>query len=64
MKRSHIITLVFALFCIGLKAQNPVLTLDSCFALAKANNVQLQTNQLEIEKAQQVKAQEIGRAHV
>ena len=57
MKRSHIITLVFALFCIGLKAQTPVLTLDSCFALAKANNAQLLTDQLEIEKAQQVKAQ-------
>ena len=57
MKRSHIITLVFALFCIGLKAQTPVLTLDSCFALAKVNNAQLLTDQLEIEKAQQVKAQ-------
>jgi hypothetical protein len=54
MKRSHIITLIIALFCIGLKAQTPVLTLDSCFALAKANNAQLLTNQLEIENAQQV----------
>lgn len=57
MKKSHIIILFFALLTIGAKAQTPVLTLDSCFALAKTNNVQLQTDQLEIEKAQQVKAQ-------
>ena len=57
MKKRHILSIIFALFCISVKAQTPVLTLDSCFALAKANNVQLQTNQLEIEKAQQVKAQ-------
>lgn len=57
MKKRHILSIIFALFCISVKAQTPVLTLDSCFALAKVNNVQLQTNQLEIEKAQQVKAQ-------
>ena len=57
MKKRHILSLIFAVLCISVKAQAPVLTLDSCFALAKANNVQLQTNQLEIEKAQQVKAQ-------
>lgn len=57
MKKRHILSIIFALFCISVKAQTSVLTLDSCFALAKANNVQLQTNQLEIEKAQQVKAQ-------
>lgn len=57
MKKRHLLSIIFALFCISVKAQVPVLTLDSCFALAKANNVQLQTNQLEIEKAQQVKAQ-------
>lgn len=57
MKKSHIIILFFALLTIGAKAQTPVLTLDSCFALAKTNNVQLQADQLEIEKAQQVKAQ-------
>lgn len=57
MKKRYILSIIFALFCISVKAQSPVLTLDSCFALAKANNVQLQTNQLEIEKAQQVKAQ-------
>ncbi len=55
--KSHIITFILTLLCIGLKAQTSVLTLDSCFALAKANNIQLQTDQLEIEKAQQVKAQ-------
>ena len=57
MKKRHILSLIFAVLCISVKAQTSVLTLDSCFALAKANNVQLQTNQLEIEKAQQVKAQ-------
>ncbi len=57
MKKSHIIILFFVLLATGAKAQTPVLTLDSCFALAKTNNVQLQTDQLEIEKAQQVKAQ-------
>ena len=57
MKKRHILTLILALLFIGLKAQTPVLTLDSCFALAKANNAQLLTDQLEIEKAQQVKAQ-------
>ncbi len=57
MNKSHIIILLFALLITGAKAQTPVLTLDSCFALAKANNVQMQTAQLEIEKAQLVKAQ-------
>ena len=57
MNKSHIIILLFALLITGAKAQTPVLTLDSCFALTKANNVQMQTAQLEIEKAQQVKAQ-------
>ena len=57
MKKRHILSIIFALFCISVNAQTSVLTLDSCFALTKANNVQLQTNQLEIEKAQQVKAQ-------
>ena len=57
MKKRHILSIIFAILCFSVKAQAPILTLDSCFALAKANNVQLQTNQLEIEKAQQVKAQ-------
>ena len=55
--KKHITSLLFALLVIGLKAQTPVLTLDSCFALAKANNAQLLTDQLEIQKAQEVKAQ-------
>lgn len=55
--KKHITTLLFALLVLGLKAQTPVLTLDSCFALAKANNAQLLTDQLEIQKAQEVKAQ-------
>lgn len=57
MKKRHIIFLIFTLLVLGLKAQTPVLTLDSCFALAKANNAQLLTDQLEIQKAQEVKAQ-------
>lgn len=55
--KKHITSLIFALLVLGLKAQTPVLTLDSCFALAKANNTQLLTDQLEIQKAQEVKAQ-------
>ena len=55
--KKHITSLIFALLVLGLKAQTPVLTLDSCFALAKANNAQLLTDQLEIQKAQEVKAQ-------
>ena len=55
--KKHITSLLFALLVLGLKAQTPVLTLDSCFALAKANNAQLLTDQLEIQKAQEVKAQ-------
>ena len=57
MKR-HIIVLVLAFLALGMMAQNAdVLTLDSCFALAKANNAQFKTNQIEIEKAQEVKKQ-------
>ena len=57
MKR-HILVLVLAFLTLGMMAQNAdVLTLDSCFALAKANNAQFKTNQIEIEKAQEVKKQ-------
>ncbi|MBR6437618.1 MAG: TolC family protein [Bacteroidales bacterium] len=55
MKR-YILVVFFAFLTLGLTAQN-VLTLDSCFALAKANNVQFKTNKIEVEKAQQVKKQ-------
>jgi len=57
MNKKYFIAIVMALLATSLKAQSPVLTLDSCFALAKANNAQLKTDQLEIEKAQEVKAQ-------
>ena len=57
MKKQYIIAVILALLITSLNAQNPVLTLDSCFALAKANNAQLLTDQLEIQKAQEVKAQ-------
>ena len=57
MKR-HILIVVLAFLTLGLAAQNTdVLTLDSCFALAKANNAQFKTNKLQIEQAQQVKKQ-------
>lgn len=57
MKR-YISILVLAFLTLGLTAQNAdVLTLDSCFALARANNAQFKTNQIEIEKAQEVKKQ-------
>ena len=45
------------LMAIRVTAQTEVLTLDSCFALAKANNVKIKTSELEIEKAKEVKAQ-------
>ena len=57
MKKSIIILVIIALAGLRLHAQSHVLTLDSCFALAKANNAQLKTDQLEIKKAQEVKAQ-------
>lgn len=55
MKKSFIFAFILALAGLPLKGQ--MLTLDSCFALAKANNAQLKTDQLEIKKAQAVKAQ-------
>ena len=57
MKR-YILIVFLAVLAIGMNAQNAdVLTLDSCFALAKANNAQIRTNQIEIEKAKEVKKQ-------
>ena len=57
MKR-YILVVLLALLTLGVKAQDAdVLTLDSCFALAKANNAQFKTNALEIERAKQVKKQ-------
>ena len=57
MKR-YIVILVLAFLTLGLTAQNTdVLTLDSCFALAKTNNAQFKTSKLQIEQAQQVKKQ-------
>ena len=56
MKR-YILVLVLAFLTLGLTAQNDVLTLDSCFALAKANNAQFKTSKLQIEQAQEVKKQ-------
>lgn len=56
MKRIFLAVAV-AFMALGLKAQSVALTLDSCFALAKANNTKLKTNELEIQKAREVKAQ-------
>ena len=56
MKRVYL-AVMLALLALSMTAQNAILTLDSCLALAKANNVQFKTNQMEIEKAKEVKAQ-------
>ena len=57
MKR-YILIIVLVVLTFGLSAQSAdVLTLDSCFALAKANNAQLKTSKIEIEQAQEVKKQ-------
>lgn len=56
--KKYIIIFVLTLMAFDMTAQNAdVLTLDSCFALAKANNAQFKTNQIEIEKAREVKKQ-------
>ena len=55
MKKIFTSLLLFATFYAGLHAQ--VLTLDSCLALARQNNVEIRTSQLEIEKAVAVKRQ-------
>ena len=55
--KKHILTALLLLTALGASAQTGMLTLDSCFALAKANNIKITTSQLEIEKAKQVKAQ-------
>ena len=56
--KKYILILVLAFLTLGLTAQNDdVLTLDSCFALAKANNAQFKKNKIQIEKAQEVKKQ-------
>ena len=56
MKR-NIIAIVLTFVVLNVMAQGEPLSLDSCFSLAKANNMTLKTNQLEIEKAKEVKAQ-------
>ena len=57
MKRYFlIIVLTFLTMCATAQTSG-VLTLDSCFALAKANNAQFKTNEIEIAKAQEVKKQ-------
>lgn len=57
MKR-YILILVLAFLTLGMSAQDTdILTLDECFELARANNAQFKTNQIEIEKAQEVKKQ-------
>lgn len=56
--KKHIFAILAVLFAMNVTAQNDnVLTLDSCFVLAKANNIKLKTSSLEIARAQEVKAQ-------
>lgn len=54
--KKYIVAAVIVLLATWLKAQD-VLTIDSCFALAKANNAELKTKRLDIQRAQEVKAQ-------
>lgn len=54
--KKYIITTLIVILATWLKAQD-VLTIDSCFALAKANNAELKTKRLDIQRAQEVKAQ-------
>ncbi len=54
--KKYIFAAVIVLLATWLKAQD-VLTIDSCFALAKANNAELKTKRLDIQRAQEVKAQ-------
>lgn len=56
MKRFIISALCFFLV-VMVSAQERVLTLDSCFTLARTNNAQYLLSQYEIEKAREVKAQ-------
>lgn len=56
--KKYIVAILVVLFAMNLKAQNDnALTLDSCFVLAKSNNAKLKTSNLEIQRAQEVKAQ-------
>lgn len=54
--KKYIITVMMVLVAVVMNAQD-VLTIDSCFALAKANNAELKTKRLDIQRAQEVKAQ-------
>ena len=57
MKRYFLI-LVLTFLSLGMTAQNTgAITLDSCFALARANNAQFKTDKLDIERAKEVKEQ-------
>ena len=58
MKKHNKILLVFSLYLLASSAvvAQP-LTLDSCLALARKNNVDIRTSQLEIESAREVKKQ-------
>ena len=51
-------SVIFALqFMCFASAQAQTLTLDSCLALARRNNVEIRTSQLEIQRANEVKQQ-------
>ena len=55
MKRLSISIFIVFFFAICVNAQS--LSLDSCLSLARLNNADIRTSQLEIEKAKEVKAQ-------
>ena len=56
MKR-FAISVLLTVFVVVASAQSGMLTLDSCFALARTNNARYQYSQYEIERAREVKAQ-------
>jgi outer membrane protein TolC len=56
MKR-FVISVLLTVFVAVASAQGGMLTLDSCLALARANNARYQYSQYEIERAREVKAQ-------
>ena len=51
------VALALALSLSSFTLQAQVLTLDSCLALARKNNADIRTSQLEVLKAQEVKRQ-------
>lgn len=55
--RRFAISVLLMVFVVVVSAQGGMLTLDSCFSLARTNNARYQYSQYEIERAREVKAQ-------